>query len=71
MQQERHEFNWTAWFYAIIITICLIIGISNFDSERIVLGCLCLLPAVVFDVVFIRERILEIRFFFNKRKNDS
>lgn len=66
MKDEKHEFNWTAWFYAIIITIGLVVGICNFDLENIILCCLCLLPVAVCDFIFIRECVLEIKYILYK-----
>lgn len=70
MEKEKHEFNWMAWFFAIIITISLIIGICNFDSENAVICCLCLLPVALMDFLFIEECILEIKYILYKRSID-
>lgn len=64
----EHNFNWTAWLYAIICTIGIIIGISKFDTEHILMCGLTITPVVLIDIYLIRECILEIKQIIDKRK---
>lgn len=48
--KKNYTINVWAWFWAIVTTICLIVGIYNFDTEQWLLCSICLLPAVLFDL---------------------
>lgn len=67
MKEEKYEFNWLAWLWAITLTIGLVVGICNFDLENIVICCLCLLPVAAWDFIFIRECVLEIKYILYKK----
>lgn len=64
---KKYKFNWTSWFWAIVLTISIISGIKNFDSNQIILCCLVLLPVCVIDILFIKECILEIIYMLKQK----
>lgn len=68
---EKHDFNFWVWFWSICITAAIIVGIQNFDEEQIVLCCLVLLPAVIWDIIFIIECFLEVKCMINKHKENK
>lgn len=64
----EHDFNWTVWFWAIICTVGIVMGISKFDTEHFLMCFIILTPVILFDIYLIRECILEIKQMINKRK---
>ncbi len=66
--KKEYEFNWIAWFFAIITTIVLICCAINFDSSNAVTFVFVMAIPTIFDIFFIRECILQIKYMINKKK---
>ena len=66
-EEKKYEFNWLAWFMAIICIICLVTCFYNYDSAEIGSFIFVLIFPIIFGIVFIKECVLEIKYMIKRR----
>ena len=67
--KKEYEFNWLAWFFAIMATIVLITCIYNYDSANAITFIIIISVIAAFDIAFIRECVLQIIYMVSKRND--